>query len=176
MKNKKLLTCVLIAAVVFVLFGFWLMFGRNATPSVKPNPNIDITTMPDATKATDMISKNVTVKQDFVCTTDSINNIGIVFTRLQYVEGVNLILELLEGNTSLAKTIIPVTDVEDQHRVYIEPNGILKDVNGKTLTIKIYSENKENTGLGLMVSENVDTNYYFNNKKQKGSICFSVVE
>ena len=178
MGNKKLLTFIVVLAAVFVLLGFWFMFGRNSTPANGGQviTEIDVTTMPDATKATDMISKGVSVRQDFICTTDTIKNIGIVFTRLQYVEGVNLVLELLNGNNSLARTIVPVTQVEDQHRVFIEPNGILRNVKDAKLTIKIYSENGENTGLALMVSENVDTNYWFNNRKQKGSICFSVVE
>lgn len=176
MKNKKFLTIIIVFLSFFVLLGFWFMFGRNSTPKIDPTIEIDVTTMPDATKATEMISKGVTVRQGFICTTDTINNIGIVFTRLQYVEGVNLVLELLDGNNTLAKSVIPVTQVEDQHRVFIEPDGILKDVKGKVLTIKIYSENGASTGLGLMVSEAIDTNYLFNNKKQKGTICFSVVE
>ena len=167
---------ILLFSVIFVFFGFWLMFGRSSNSNIKPSEAFDVSQMPQATKASDMISKGVKVEQSFVCTTDTINNIGIVFTRLQYIEGVNLVLELLDEGSAIARSVIPVTDVEDQHRVFIEPNGILRNVKDRVLTLKIYSENGENTGLALMVSESVNASYKFNHRTMKGSICFEVNE
>lgn len=176
MKNKKLEKAVIIAAAVFVVMALLFMFGRNLFNRNGDVRTADSTVMPEATGTTNEIKSGIIVEQDFVCTSDSISKLGIVFTRLAYKEGFDIVLELLEGNDVIASTTVKVAAVEDQHRTYIEPASKLNGMKGKTLTVKIYSAEKVDTGLVIMMNKDADTSFRFGGKSVKGTLCFSITE
>ena len=175
MENKKLQKIIIIVAAVFVLVSLFFMFGKTLFSS-KTARNSDSTVMPEATGTTNEIRATTVVQQDFVCSTDTISKVGIVFVRDKYIEGVHLALELYDGNKLLASSTVNVAKIEEQHRTYIEPSSKLSGMKNKTLTIKIYPVEKEDTGMMIMMSNKVNSNYLFGNKTIKGSLCFSVTE
>ena len=67
-----------------------------------------------------------------------------------------------------------IEGIEDQHRTYLKPNEIISGVAGKELTLKIYPETKNDTGMAIMMQENNNTTFKFGNKEVKGTLCFSV--
>ena len=177
-KNKKTTTIIIVVAAVFVVAGFLFMFGGNifndfGSSKIRKN---DSTLMPEATGTTDPINEGAVITQDFVNTTDTISSIGIVFFRITYYEDVDLVIELLDGNNILATKKIDASKVEIEHRTFVEPSTTLTGMKDKNLTIKIYSANKEDTGLVVMMSDKVDSSYEYNGKSLKGSLCFSVNE
>ena len=176
MKNKKLEKAVIIATAVFVVMALLFMFGRNLLSNKSDVRTNDSTVMPEATNTTNEIKSGIVVEQDFVCTSDSVSKLGIVFTRLAYKEGINVVLELLDGNSTLASTTVKVAAIEDQHRTYIEPSAKLNGMKDRTLTIRIYPVEKEDTGLVIMMNKDADTSFRFGDKTVKGTLCFSVTE
>jgi len=168
MKNKKLLTYVLIVAVVFVLFGFWFMFSSNSKKNALKE---DMTIMPSATKTSDEITKNIVVEQDFVCNIDTISRLGVVFSYI-YDSNSEIALELLKGNEVLAKNTIPAKDVEDQHRTFLTPDSLITNVKNKQLKLRISCN--DDTGFALMINENSNATYKFGSSSLKGRICFVI--
>ena len=173
-KETKKTTLVLIAAIVFVVLAVGFMFFRGI--NFTKNKTTDSTVMPEATGTTERIENGIIVEQTFTNSTDSISEIGVVFYRIKYLEGVNMILELYEGNNLLATSTYPVHMIEGEHRTYIVPNSVLTGMKGKKLTIKIYGEDKRDTGLAIMISEKEKATYRFGNVNKNGSLCFSVTE
>lgn len=176
MNNKKTQKIVVIAAAIFVIIGFLIMFGNGFNFGGSSIRKTDTTVMPDATAVTERISDNVMVEQTFQCTTDSIRKLGVVFSRIQYLEGPNMVIELLDGNTTLGSTVIRVELIEEQHRIFIEPNIPITGVKDKNLTLRIYGQEGKDTGLALMYAEIGGSSFKFDNKNIKGTICFYVEE
>ena len=173
MKNKKLEKIVIALTAVFVIAAILLMFGGNFFSN---KGKTDSTVMPTATETTNEIKKNVVIEQDFVNTTDTISKVGIVFSRLAYKEGIDLAIELLDGNTVLAGSTYNVAGIEEQHRTYVEPASKLTGMSGKKLTLRIYPADKEDTGLVVLLDGNADSTFRFGSKTIKGTLCFSVTE
>lgn len=176
MNNKKTQKIILIVAALFVVIGFLVMFGNGLNFGGGSIKKTDTTIMPDATNVTDRIGENVMVEQTFQCTTDSIRKLGVVFTRIQYLEGPNMVIELLDGNNTIGSTVIRVELIEEQHRIFIEPNIPITGVKDKNLTLRIYGQEGKDTGLALMYAEVGGSTFKFNNKSIKGTICFYVEE
>ena len=175
MENKgKKSALILIAAAVFVVLAIGLMFFRGIDFSKKKTS--DSTVMPEATGTTERIENGIAVEQTFTNSTDTISEVGVVFYRIKYLEGVNMIMELYEGNNLLASSTYPVHMIEGEHRTYIVPNTVLTGMKGKELTIKIYAEDKRDTGLSIMISDKENATYRFGNVNKNGSLCFSVTE
>lgn len=169
-KNKKT-KLIIVLATLFVVAGFVFMFGNG----LKTRKS-DSTIMPEATGTTEPLNDGVIITQNFVNTTDTISSLGIVFYRITYYEDVHLIIELLDGDNILASKRIDVSKVEDYHRTFVEPSKKLTGMKDKTLTIRIYCEEVADTGLVVMMSDKVNSNYQYNGKSEKGSLCFSVNE
>lgn len=176
MKNKKIEKVVIGVTAVFVIVSLLFVFGGNIFKKREKKPTSDSTLMPTATGTTDEILKTTVVEQDFVNTTDTISKVGIVFSRITYKEGIRIAVELLEGNVVLASDTFKVSDVEDQHRTFLESNPTLKGMKNKNLTLKIYSYTKDDTGLVIMMDQNADASFKFGNKTVQGTLCFSVNE
>ncbi len=176
MKNKKLEKIVIALTAVFVIAAILLMFGGNFFSNKGDIRKTDSTVMPTATETTNEIKKSVVIEQDFVNTTDTISKVGIVFSRLAYKEGIDLAIELLDGNTVLAGNTYNVAGIEEQHRTYVEPASKLTGMSGKKLTLRIYPADKEDTGLVVMMDGNADSTFCFGSKTIKGTLCFSVTE
>lgn len=176
--NKSKLTKIVIALCVLLIVGsFLFMFGGNIGngSGIKTVTNGDMT-MPEANAITDEIKKNTIVEQDFVYSPDTISEVAIVFTRKYYLEGVRVTIQLLDGNNVLASHTQNVAGIDDQHRTYLTPDKKITGVSGKTLTLKIYSEDKADTGLAIMMQENKKLSFKFGNKEIQGTLCFSVSE
>ena len=165
---------IILVAAAFIVIAVLFMFSSLIDFSKKRKS--DSTVMPEATGTTERIENGIVVEQTFTNTTETITQVGIVFVRIQYLEGPNMVLELYDGNTLLARSKYPIYLIEDEHRTYIVPDSPLSGMKGKNLTIKIYAENKEDTGFAVLVSENENAEYRFGNVSKKGSLCFSVTE
>lgn len=183
MKNRNRTTLILIFAIVFVFAATIFMFGRNISsfslPSFSFSSGIrktDSTEMPVATGGSERIDKKTTIEQSFVCTVDSISQIGIVFYKIEQIENANIVIELLDGNTTLIHGIYSTENIESEHRTFLVANEHLSGMKNKKLTLKFYSFDNHDTGLGLMTSENLNCSYKYNSSSRKGSICFAVEE
>ena len=181
MKNKSRTTLILIFAIVFVITATIFMFGKNISsfslPSFSFSSGIrknDSTEMPVATGGSERIDKKTTIEQSFVCTVDSISQIGIVFYKIEQIENANIVIELLDGNKTLIQNIYPVESIESEHRTFLIANEPLSGLINKKLKLKIYSLNSDDTGLGVMVSENTNSSYKYNGNTRRGSVCFAV--
>lgn len=176
--NKKIKNTLIIiaAALVIVSIVFMIVLSlKNKTVNVTEIKNLE---MPQATCVTEELTKGIVVEQDFINTTDNITEIAVVFSRVYYLDEKDaehtVAIELLDGNKTLASTIVKSNDIPDQHRVYLYPKSPIANVVGKELTLKIYENSKCDTGVSLLVSDNVDTKYKFGGSKKQGSICFSI--
>ena len=176
MKDKKKQTVIIAVAALFIVLSMAFMFGKNLFSGGGIIKNTDSTEMPEATGTTPEIKGSTVFAQDFVNTTDTISKVGIVFTRLRYLQGVDIVIELREGDKVLAVNNINVAKVEEQHRTYVEPSSTLNGMKGKTLTLNIYAPDAEDTGLAIMMSNKVNTTFKIGNKNANGSLCFSVTE
>ena len=176
MKNKKLEKIVIAVTAVFIVISVLLVFGKNIFKGSDAIRKTDSTLMPEATETTNEIRKKVTVEQDFICTTDSISKLGIVFSRLAYADDVDLVIELLNGKEVLASKTINAGKIEDQHRTFIEPASKLTGMKNKKLTIRIYPTKEADTGLVIMMDKNAKASFRFASKTIKGTLCFAVIE
>ncbi len=179
LKNDKMKKIVIIVTAVFIVGSLLFMFGGNLFNggSGGKSRKGDSTVMPEATEITSEIKGSTIVEQSFVNTTDTISKVGIVFSRYSYLEGVHITMELRDGNTILATTSVNVANIEDQHRTYIEPASVLTGMKNKTLTIRIYSAEKEDTGMKIMMARTNDgSSFKFGKITVDGTLCFSVTE
>jgi len=176
MKNKKLEKIIIAVTAVFVIASFLLVFGGNIFRNDGNIRKTDSTVMPTATETTNEIKRGVVVEQEYINTTDTISDLGIVFNRIAYVDGINLMLELWDGNTLLASNKVSTANIEDQHRTFIEPASVLTNMKNKKLKLKIYSDKKEDTGVVIMMDKNANASFSFGNKTINGTLCFSVTE
>ena len=176
MENSKRTKLIVVAAALFVLVAVFFMFGGKL-PSISLSSGIrktDSTEMPAATGGSERIERKAGIEQSFVCTTDTINQIGIVFYRIELIEGTNVVMELLDGNKTLIQNIYQADSIESEHRTFLIANEPLSGLLNKKLTLKIYSSDNKDTGLGVMISENIGCSYKYNGSNRKGSICFAV--
>ncbi len=176
MENRKLEKIVVIVTSVFVLVSILLVFGKNIFQNSSDIRKTDSTIMPEASGTTNEIKGSVVIEQDFINSSDSISRIGIVFNRLTYKEGIDLAMELLDGDSVLASNVYNIASLEEQHRTYIEPASKLSGMRNKKLTIRIYPVTKEDTGLVIMMNKDADASFRFGGKTIKGTLCFSVTE
>ena len=177
MKNKKLERVIITITAIFVVVTILLMFGGNLfSRPTGSNAPYDMTVMPDATGTTDVIDKGVVVEQSFICSTDSISKIGIVFDREYIPEDAFIVMELSVEGRELATDSIRISTIKDQHRTFLVlPKKETNCVN-KEFTLKIYPGGNYDTGLKIMVSEKRDSSYRFGNRSINGTLCFSVTE
>lgn len=175
--NKKPKLIILIAAI-FVIVAILFMFGGNIAsfswPFSSSIRSDDTNEMPVATSGTERIGKGVKVEQTFINSTDVINQIGIVFYKIEQVENVNVVVELLDGSKVLASNVYLAENVESEHRTFLIPNEPLSGMNNKKLKLKIYSLDGLDTGLGILINEEMESSYKFNGSNRKGTLCFAV--
>ena len=176
MKNKKMEKIVIAVTAVFIVASILLVFGNNIFSGSSDVRKTDSTVMPEATETTNEIKKNITVEQDFICSTDTISNLGIVFSRLTYTDDVDMVIELLDGNNVLASKTINAGAIEDQHRTFLDPSSKLSGMKNKKLTIRIHPEKEADTGLVIMMNKNEKATFRFGNKTIKGTLCFAITE
>ena len=175
MKNKKTEKIVIIVTALFVVVSILLVFGKNIFSSSSSIRKTDSTIMPEASDTTNEIKKNIVIEQDFINSTETISKIGIVFSRLSYKEGVDLAIELWNGTQLLASGSYKISEIEDQHRTFLDTPS-LSDMKNKKLTLKIYPLQEEDTGLVIMMDKNAKASFRFGNKTIKGTLCFAISE
>ena len=175
MNRKNIEKISLIGAALFVVLGFAIMFGKNIfNKESNNNTKIDVLTLPEATGTSSEIVKNTYIQQTFTCSIDEIENIAIVFIRLYPVDDLDIVVELLDGNTSLVKQSIAVDKISSQHRTFITPTNKLTGLKDKNLTLKIYPSKASDTGLAIMVNKDIKTTYQYGIKSVNGSLCFAL--
>ena len=176
MERRKLEKIVIIAAALFVIAGFWFMFGDRMLPKSSGSRRSDSTVMPEANSTTGVIEKGYVVEQNFVCTCRTISRIGVVFVKDEYLDGVPVTIELLQGSKTLAKNTYDVSEIAEQHRTYVIPEETLTGTSGKEYTLRIYSISDANTGIKVLINDKEDCSFRFARKSFSGSLCFSVTE
>ncbi len=172
-KREKL---IVFAAAVFVLIAFGAMFGNVLFSGFRSIGSRDTSKMPEATGMSEILDSGAVLEQSFVNTTSSISQIGIVFTRAYDISGVDLTIELLQGDKTLARTTYEVSGIADQHRTFVIPNQKLKGTRGKEYVLKIYTVDGSDTGLRVLIDEKEDSSYRLGGNEYPGTICFSVTD
>lgn len=176
--NKKFRNILIAVVAVLVIGSCVFMFAISPISKKEDITESQNMEMPEANGITDELTEGLVVEQTFTNTVDNINEVAVVFSRIYYLDekDVNntLAIELLDGSNVLAKTEIKSNDIPDQHRVYLNPSSPINGVLGKELTLKIYENSECDTGVSLMVNNDINTKYDFGGSKKKGSICFSV--
>ncbi len=139
--------------IIFAVFAvFTVSFYYLAGDQLRFREAKDNIEMPDADSVTPEIIRGVVVEQEFVNTVDNIDQIAIVFTKL-YREGKGLLsIDLLEGEELLSRNILDVDKIPEQHRVYIDLNG-MNGMKGKTLKLRIYSNSRYYEGVSVMMNQ-----------------------
>ena len=175
MKNKikKVFTIAFIIYAAFAVSFYFLSGDQLKYREAKDN--IEIV---DADSVTPELSRGIVVTQDFKNTVDNVEQIALVFTKF-YRGGQGLLtIDLYDGNTLLYRKVLDVDkDIPEQHRVFIHPEQPLKDLKDKILTIKVYSNSKNNEGVSLMMNGQKGPEGSFvrvGNQTIPGTICFSV--
>ena len=176
MKNKKLEKLIIAFTAVFVLLSLWYMFGDDLFVSKSDARKGDSTSMPEATGTTDEIKDGAVVEQNFICSVNSISEVGIVFGRDYTISGVRLTIELLQKGKTVAINSYDVSQIGDQHRTFVTPPEPLTGTKNKEFTIRIYTISDEETGLRLLYNAQNDSSFLFGKNKINGTLCFSVTE
>lgn len=180
MDKNRIIKIIIGICVAVVVIGTLIMFGGSGNNSSNNNSsNVPVInngdmTMPEANATTDEILGRTVVEQNFVYNQDSISEVAIVFTRKRLLEGINIGIALLDGDKVLAEYWYKVDGIEDQHRTYLKIDKKITGVKGKELTLRIYSDEKKDTGMAIMMQENNLTTFKFGNKIIHGTLCFSV--
>ncbi len=174
MKIPKHFKLIIGLTALFVIVSILFMFGGNLFRSKGNIRNDDSTLMVEADSTTNEIKSGIVVEEDFICSCDSISAVGIVFSRIAYVQGISMELALLEGNSVLASEIVDSGSIEEQHRTFI--HCALSGMKGKKLTVRIAPLNEGDTGLVIMMNQKSGTSFRFGKKTVKGTLCFSVSE
>ena len=127
----------------------------------------------DADSVTGEIYRGIYIEQDFYNTLDKIESLSIVFTK-NYQEGDgNLVIELHDGGLLLARDVIKVSDVPEQHRLYLQPINDIHFEKGNKLTLSIYTTSHIGSGIRVMSRTDYDASYMYNGETVKGTLCFA---
>lgn len=175
MKNfDKKTKIIILVATTFVIAATLFMFSGFSF-SVSKIRKDNSTIMPTATGNSDPINDGAVISQTYINSTEKISRVGIVFFRITYYEDVDVVLELWDGNNLIASNTYRTEQIEDNHRTYIDVYNNENMIN-KELTIKVYSKEDKDSGMTIMVDENSNSTYKYNNKTMNGTLCFSITE
>lgn len=171
-KIKKIFGIVLLVYAVFVVSFYFLSGEQLRYKESKGN-----IVMPEADSVTEEINNVTSVTQEFVNTVDNIEEIALVFTKFYREAEGKLTFYLIGDNRVLYRTTIDLSEVPEQHRVYITPETPIRNVGGKTLKFVLRSNAEVNLGVAAMLkTEDVpETSFvYTNGEKINATLCFSV--
>lgn len=168
--RKILLLTLLIYAVFTVSFYFL------AGDQLKYRDSKDNIMLPEADSITPEIVKGVIVKQDFLNNVDSIKEMSFVFTKQYRAARGKVYIDLLDGTKIIGRKELDANSIPEQHRVYMNFLNPLEGYEGKTLTVKVYSNCEENDGVYLMMKSHVsdDSEITVGKRTIDGTICFSL--
>lgn len=175
MNKNNLRKVFTISFIVFAVFtvAFYFLSGDQLKYRVAD----DSISILEADSVTPEITRGVTVSQDFKNTVDNIDQIAVVFTKL-YREGQGLLtIDLMSGNDLVYRKILDVSEIPEQHRVFLSPENPIRGFKDKTLTLKIYSNSKTNQGVSVMMNKALapaGSRIKIGNQTIDGSICFAV--
>lgn len=172
MKNKN--NVLIIVCILVVVAGFMVMFKPSITlPSISlKSENV----MPEANSFTDDINANCVVEQTFTNKNDSIEKIAIVFHKLLSFEkedNVLIVVSLKDGERVLTEKTVNVSEIEEQHRLFVNLDQKYTGMKNKNLTLTIKA-GVQNTGLTVMMQTNNKDSFKFGGNKVNGTLCFVV--
>ena len=178
--NKKTRNILLAMVAALVVGSCIFMFSLSSNSTVKEEiVEAENMEMIEANITTSELTKGIVVEQKFINKTENIKEVAVVFSRIYYLDGkdanTEITIELCDGKEVLCNQTILANDIPDQHRVYVNPINSISGKKGKELTLKIYENSGCDTGVSLMANSDAKTSYSFGNKKNNGSICFSIV-
>ena len=171
-KNKiRKIYLIVIAIYVALVTSFYFLAGeriqyKDSTKNIK---------MDEADSISKELIKGTIIQQDFYNSIDKIESLEFVFTK-NYQEGLGKItIDLLDNNYLLAREIIDLHDIPEQHRVYMELDKPIVGRSDQDLTIRIYGNSPEGLGAyAMMNSKKEDSSITVNNQALNGSLCFAV--
>ena len=172
MTNKNLRNVFTIAFASYLIFIvlFYFLCGEQ----LYYRPSAGNVEMPDADMVTEEITSGKVVSQDIDCNIDIVEDMAFVFTKFYREADGLLVIFLYDGDTELARRVIRLEDVPEQSRVFMNFKEPLRDMKGKTITIKIYSSAKVNQGVAAMMRYNWPGSVTVGKETLNGSLCFSM--
>ena len=175
MKKENLRKVFIISFLVYAVFAvvFYFLSGDQLRYRVSQ----DGISIMEADAVSPEITRGVTISQEFINPIDNIDEISLVFTKL-YRDGQGLLsIDLLDGEELLYRKVFDVAKIPEQHRVFLTPEKPITGMNGKKLTLKIYSNSSYNQGVSAMMNKNKTIqgfSIFADNEKLDGTLCFSV--
>lgn len=169
----KKIFLIIISVYIALAVSFYFLAGEQLNYKESVNNIV----MPDADGISEEIIKGITVKQDFECEIDNIEEVALVFTTFYRTGSGRLTVSLNDGKTQLYKKVFDVKEIPEQHRIYLRPENPIKNVKGKTLTLSIFSNSEEGEGVAAMMSKQSPFDnavFQYGDKELKGALCFSV--
>lgn len=170
-KIKKIYTAVILIYVALVTSFYFLageqLWYREAGESIK---------MVDADSISEEINKENELFQYFKCKVDKIDSFEFVFTK-NYAEGSgNLFIDIVSNAKVIGHLAMPVKDVPEQHRVYLNLEEPIRGALDKPMTIRITSDSEIGQGVHAMMYSGDDTSrVHIGNGFVQGTICFSLI-
>ena len=172
-KNKiKKIYLIVIAIYVALVTSFYFIAGEQ----LWYKESSEIIKMPDADSISGEINKDNIISQTFNCPVDRLNSLEFVFTK-NYQEGSGkLIIVISADNKVLQILSMPVKEVPEQHRVFLEFDKPIDNVKAKDITMKIYASSMPGQGVCAMTRSDAKDSYIKDDGEIKnGTLCFSVV-
>ena len=155
-KLKKVYLIILAAYVTFAVL-FYVIGGEQ----LWYKKSISNIAMPTADNVSEEINKNTEITQSFNCEMDRIEKFAFVFTK-NYQDGDGkLTIDIALDNQQIAKkTFDVITEIPEQHRVYIEFSKPIEETRDKEITINISSTSKEGYGARAMIYSALEDSSY----------------
>ena len=153
----------LFAVVFYLIVGDRIQY-KDSTNGIK---------MVDADNTTTELYEGNIIEQHFINKLDKIEKVGIVCHTYWRDNSGALTIQITEGKNILASQRIDVSEIPDQHRVFLELNKPIENKVDKELTLRVYTDSNEGQGVCLMSCTTNNTGTLFiNGEEIKGSICF----
>ena len=170
-KNLKNVFIAIVAIYTALVVSFYFLGGDQ----IKYKPSDNNILMPEANTVTKEIISGSLITQDFENKIENIEQLAIVFTKFYREGNGSVTISLYDGKDLLITRKIKLKDIPEQSRVYLTPEEPLTGLQGKTLTLRIFSTSGKNNGLAVMMREGVEgSTVRFNSKETVGTLCFSM--
>ena len=130
----------------------------------------------DSDSVTDELVKGMTISQDFKNEIDNIENISIEFNNYYRSGSGDVVVELFDNTRLLMSKTISVDTINETRIVSIDFSKPIQEEKGKVLTLKIHLVNGDNSGLTVLMKQNINDGSIIkiNNTGIRGSLCYSV--
>ena len=172
-KLRKIFILIILVYTAFVVSFYFL-----AEKQLKYKTSSGNIAMLNGEYVTDEIGDNVKVSQIFTNKIDRIEQLSLLFTKYYKVNDENVVIELTEGDAVLMRKKVNVEEIKDQRSYDIIFENPITNLNGKRLTLRVYSESGNKLGIALLLnSSDAPSSSIVNagSRIVRGSACFSLL-